>query len=178
MSLFKRLKELLIALVTVIFGILLIFAGEEGQLIVVCIICLFLFFEGIYLLIYYMRMARHMVGGKRILISSILTLDLGLLTLQMISMNTTILIYLLSIFAFTGVIDILRSIEAKHYGGHWKVKFINGCIYIIISVALIIAGVFVNDSYFLVCCFSISLIYSAFIRILSAFRKTTIVYIQ
>ena len=41
MSLFKRLKELLIALVTVIFGILLIFAGEEGQLIVVCIICLY-----------------------------------------------------------------------------------------------------------------------------------------
>ncbi len=178
MSLFKRLKELLIALVTVIFGIVLLFAGEEGQLIVVCIICLFLFLEGIYLLIYYLRMARHMVGGKRILISSILTLDLGLLTLQMISMNTTILLYLLGIFAFTGVIDILRSMEAKRYGGHWKVKFVNGCLYIIISVALIIAGIFVNNTYFLVCCFSISLIYSAFIRILSALRKTAIVYIQ
>lgn len=179
MSLLKRLRELIIALVTVVFGIVLIFDGENGQLIVVSIICLFFFFEGIRLLIYYLRMARHMVGGKRVLISSIITLDLGLLTLQMVSIsNTTILLYLLSIFAFTGVIDILRSMEAKRHGGHWKVKFVNGCIYIVFSGALIIAGIFVNNSYFLVCCFSVCLIYSAFIRIFSAFRKTAVVYIQ
>ncbi len=179
MSLFKRLKELIIALVTIFSGIVLLLAGDNGQLIVVSIICLYLFFNGMRLLIYYLRMARHMVGGKRILISSIITLDLGLITRQMVSMsNTTILIYLLGIFAFTGVTDILRSMEAKRHGGYWKLKFVNGCIFIIISVALMIAGLFVHDTYFLVCGFSISLFYSAVIRIYTAFRKTAIVYIQ
>ena len=131
MSLFKRLKELLIALVTALFGIILLFAGEEGQLIVIDIICLCLFFEGIRLLVYYLWMARHMVEGKRVLIRSIIILDLGMLTLQMVSMSDImILIYLLSIFAFTGAIDILRSMEAKRNGGYWKLKFINGCIHI------------------------------------------------
>ena len=87
MSLFKRLKELLIALVTALFGIILLFAGEEGQLIVIDIICLCLFFEGIRLLVYYLWMARHMVEGKRVLIRSIIILDLGMLTLQMVSMS-------------------------------------------------------------------------------------------
>ena len=179
MSLFKRLKELLIALVTALFGIILLFAGEEGQLIVIDIICLCLFFEGIRLLVYYMRMARHMVGGKRVLLRSVITLDLGLVTVQMIAMsNITILIYLLSIFAFTGAIDILRAMEAKRNGGYWKLKFINGCIHIIFSIALIIAGLFVKNSYFLVCGFSISFFYSAFFRVFSALRKTAIVYIQ
>ena len=164
---------------TALFGIILLFAGDNGQLIVIGIICLCLFFEGIRLLVYYLRMARHMVEGKRVLIRSIIILDLGMLTLQMVSMSDImILIYLLSIFAFTGTIDILRSMEAKRNGGFWKLKFINGCIHIIFSIALIIAGLFVKNSYFLVCGFSISLFYSACFRVFSAFRKTTVVYIQ
>ena len=146
MSLLKRLRELIIALVTVVFGIVLIFDGENGQLIVVSIICLFFFFEGIRLLIYYLRMARHMVGGKRVLISSIITLDLGLLTLQMVSIsNTTILLYLLSIFAFTGVIDILRALEAKKYGSSWKLNLSHGIVNVLIAFTCII---FIKITYF------------------------------
>ena len=179
MSVFKRIKEIIKALIIAFFGIILIFAGEKGQLIVVAIIFFYLLFDGIRLLIYYLRMARHMVEGKRVLIRSIIILDLGMLTLQMVSMSDImILIYLLSIFAFTGAIDILRSMEAKRNGGYWKLKFINGCIHIIFSIALIIAGLFVKNSYFLVCGFSISFFYSAFFRVFSALRKTAIVYIQ
>lgn len=179
MSLFKRIQEIILACMTALFGIILLFAGDEGQLIVIAIICLCLFFEGIRLLVYYMRMARQMVGGKRVLIRSIIILDLGLLTLQMVSMSDImILIYLLGIFAFTGAIDILRSMEAKRNEGHWELKFINGCIHIIFSIALIIAGLFVKNSYFLVFGFSISLFYSACFRIFSAFSKTAVVYIQ
>ena len=179
MSVFKRIKEIIKALIIAFFGIILIFAGEKGQLIVVAIIFFYLLFDGIRLLIYYLRMARHMVEGKKVLVRSIITLDLGLITLQMVSMsNITILIFLLSIFAFTGAIDILRSREAKRNGGHWRIKLINGCIYIIFSIALIIAGLFVKNTYFLVCGFSISFFYSAFFRVFSALRKTAIVYIQ
>ena len=87
MSLFKRIQEIIIACMTALFGIILLFAGEEGQLIVIDIICLCLFFEGIRLLVYYLWMARHMVEGKRVLIRSIIILDLGMLTLQMVSMS-------------------------------------------------------------------------------------------
>ncbi len=179
MSLFQRIKEIIVACFIALFGIILLFAGEEGQLIVIYIICLWLFFEGIRLLVYYMRMARHMVGGKRVLLRSVITLDLGLVTVQMIAMsNITILIYLLSIFAFTGAIDILRSMESKRNGGHWKIKFINGCLYILYSIALIIGGLFVKNTYFLVCGFCLCLFYSACFRVFSAFRKTAVVYIQ
>ena len=179
MSYFTRIKEIIAGLIVALFGILLMLSGDEGKVTVVIVISFYLLFSGFRLLWYYVRMARHMVGGKNVLIRSIITLDFGLVTVTMISMsNVTILIYLLGIFAFTGVIDILRALESKRNGGAWKFKLINGFFYIFFSISLIVSGLFLDQPKYLVYAFGATLIYSGIVRIVTAFRRSAIVYIQ
>ncbi len=179
MNSLQRFKEILLGLLLIFYALVIMYDRDYPQLLIVSTICLYLIFDGIRKMVYYVKMARHMVGGKRILIRSILTLDLGLFTLMMTSMSDlTILIYLLSFFAFTGVISILRSIESKKNGGHWKLKMIEGVMYIVYSVVLIVAGMFTNQKELLVQSFSGTLLCFGVLRIYSAFRKTKIIYIQ
>lgn len=138
-----------------------------------------MFVYGIRLLIYYFSMARHMVGGKRTLYQAIIVLDLGLFTGSMISMSDYIVtIYLLSIFAFSGVIDILRSLEAKKNGASWRMKFITGCISVIMALALVVTGLVQRNTTYLVYGYCFTLVYSGIMRIVASFRKTAMVYIQ
>lgn len=138
-----------------------------------------MFVYGIRLLIYYFSMARHMVGGKSTLYQAIIVLDLGLFTGSMISMSDYIVtIYLLSIFAFSGVIDILRSLEAKKNGASWRMKFITGCISVIMALALVVTGLVQRNTTYLVYGYCFTLVYSGIMRIVASFRKTAMVYIQ
>lgn len=138
-----------------------------------------MFVYGIRLLIYYFSMARHMVGGKSTLYQAIIVLDLGLFTGSMISMSDYIVtIYLLSIFAFSGVIDILRSLEAKKNGASWRMKFITGCISVIMALALVVTGLVLRNTTYLVYGYCFTLVYSGIMRIVASFRKTAMVYIQ
>lgn len=179
MSRFQRIKNIILGLIMIGFAVLIISIPEEGFLSVVVVIGLLLLLYGFRLLWYYFTMARHMVGGKSSLYQAVIIIDLALFTGSIASMNSFIIMfYLLGVFAFTGVIDILRAFETKRFGGAWKGKFFTGCVLVLFAVLMLILGVIQGDKTILVYGFAVSVIYAGLMRIITAFRKTAIIYIQ
>lgn len=179
MNQFQRIKGLIVGLIMIAFAVLVMWIPEEGFISVAAVIGLLLFIYGFRLLWFYFRMARHMVGGKSSLYQAIIILDFALFTGSIASMNSFIVMfYLLGVFAFTGVINILRAFETKRFGGSWQGKFISGCISVLFAVLMLILGWVFGDKDILVYGFGISVIYAGVMRIINAFKKTAIVYIQ
>jgi len=173
----QRIKNILIGLLMILGSIILIAFPEDGLLIVAGVLSLSLFIYGIKTLIYYLTMARHMVGGRIILYIAVIVLDFGMFTMMMTNIpKMYIALYLLAIYAFSGAIDILRALEAKKYqSSAWKLKLISGIINIVIAILCV---VFIGSTNMIVYLYCAGLIYSAVVRIATAFRKTAIVYIQ
>lgn len=180
MSHLQRIRSVISGISLLLLSLLLLLLPKEYYVIITGIISLMLLFYGTRQLIYYLRMARHMVGGKIILYEAIIILDLGLFTYSLYDdKSITILIYLLVIYAFSGFVDILRSFEEKNNGSRrWKRKLITGIIMVIFALALVIIGIIMRDTVILKYGFCISLVYAAGRRIANGFRKTSIVYIQ
>ena len=114
----------------------------------------------------------------------LIILDLGLFTLSMAATVSAsepyiILFYLLNIYAFAGVISIMRSFEEKNNGlRSWKRKLFSGIFMILYSVTLVVLSIAFKDYVILKYGYCISLVYAAFVRIMTAFKKTAVVYIQ
>ena len=180
MTKFQKIKNLLFGLLLTAFAVILLLIPESSYDAAAAVIGLFLFIYSLRLLWYYFRMARHMVGGKAILYQGLIVLDLSLFTGSMATMNSFVLIfYLFGIFAFSGFVDILRSFESKKLGASsWKFRIISGAVGLLFSIVMLITGVIIGNRDILVYGFCISLVYSGIRRIISAFRKTAIVYIQ
>lgn len=179
MSQFQRIKSLFFGLFMIAFSVLLMFLPEEGFIFAALTIGILLFIYAFRLLLYYFRMARHMVGGRSILYQAIILLDVALFTNSIASMSSfIILFYLLGVYAFAGFVSVLRAFEAKRFGGAWKMKLALGIIGVLFAILMLVLGVILKDRNILVYGFAISLIYSGLTRIVTAFRKTAIVYIQ
>ncbi len=125
-------------------------------------------------------MARNMVGGKRTLYRGMLFVDLGILTSAMVTgAGAYIAMYLAGMHAFSGVVDILRSREAKKHGARdWHWTAINGAVNLVIAIAVIVGGVFLDSTEVVVYIYATGVISYGVQRIAAAFRKTAIVYIQ
>jgi len=178
MSFFQRFKSILTGIVMLLFVALLWLLPKDAYYVAAGVLGLALLVYGFRLLWYYFTMARHMVGGKSILYQSVIVIDLGLFSSSLMSVSSAMVIfYLLAIYAFTGAIAILRAFEAKKFGGAWKLKFVTGLIGVVVAIVLVVLGIIGKTDY-LVDGFCISLIYSAVVRIISAFRQTSVVYIQ
>ena len=180
MSSFQRIKSIIFGVLIILYALVILLIPEEAYDTVTALITLTLIVYGIRLLYFYFSMARHMVGGKIMLYEAIIILDLGLFTATMISMaSLTIIIYLLGIYGFTGVINILRAFEAKNNGSkHWKLKFTTGCISVIFVIVMAILGLVMKDVTILVYGYFFSLTYSGVMKIVTACRRTAMVYIQ
>ena len=178
MSFFQRFKSILAGILMLFFVALLLLLPNEAYYLVAGVLGLMLIIYGIRLLWYYLTMARHMVGGKSVLYRSIIAFDAAILLTTAIPMSRQIVMfYLLFIYAFYGVIDVLRALEAKSHGARWKFKFFSGIIEVLFAISLLIAGMFVGNPVFIVYGYAISLVYTAIVRIVGAFRKTAIVYV-
>ena len=175
MTKFNRVKNLLIGVLLFLFAGVMLLVPRESYAIVAMIVSISLLVYGFRQLWYYFTMARHMVGGKSTLFQAII-----LLTTTMISMSSLVIVfYLLGIYAFSGVVDILRGLDAKKNGAaSWRFKLIGGVLNVLFALALVIIGWFIGDTGILVYGYCISPAYSAVMRIINAFRKTEIVYIQ
>ena len=180
MTKFNRVKNLLIGVLLFLFVGVMLLVPRESYAIVAMIVSISLLVYGFRQLWYYFTMARHMVGGKSTLFQAIILLDVALLTTTMISMSSLVIVfYLLGIYAFSGVVDILRGLDAKKNGAaSWRFKLISGVLNVLFALALVIIGWFIGDTGILVYGYCISPAYSAVMRIINAFRKTEIVYIQ
>lgn len=173
----QRIKNVLIGILIILGAVILIAFPEEGIIITASILSLSLFVYGIKTLIYYITMTRHMVGGRIMLYLAVVVLDLGMFTMMLTNIpKMYIALYLVVVYAFSGAIDILRALEAKKYQApSWRFSLISGIINVVIAILCI---VFIGSTNMIVYLYSAGLIYSAIARIVTAFRKTAIVYIQ
>jgi uncharacterized membrane protein HdeD (DUF308 family) len=173
----QRIKNVLIGILIILGAVILIAFPEEGIIITASILSLSLFVYGIKTMIYYITMTRHMVGGRIMLYLAVVVLDLGMFTMMLTNIpKMYIALYLVVVYAFSGAIDILRALEAKKYQApSWRLSLISGIISVVIAILCI---VFIGSTNMIVYLYSAGLIYSAIARIVTAFRKTAIVYIQ
>ncbi|MBR3509908.1 MAG: hypothetical protein IKO03_14190 [Lachnospiraceae bacterium] len=175
---FQRVKKVLLGLLMLAVAIgFMMEPSDEIYMAIVAILALGLAIEGIKDVVFYFMMARHMVGGKMILIQGVIILDFGLFTASLTDVpKIYILLYLIGIHAFSGVVEVLRAMEAKRaVEGPWKLKFSHGLVNFALAIACLI---FIRNSNTALLIYSIGLIYSAIINILTAFRKTTFILIE
>ena len=176
----KRIRNIITGLVMMASSFVLLIIPEDGFMIVALILTASLLIYGIRSLIYYFTMARYMVGGRGILYTAVIVIDLGVFSMT-IADNPSffIIIYLLTIHLFSGLIDILRALEAKRIEApSWKMTFGSGVFNIAVAVAALVAGAMLRSTDILVYIYSAGLFYSALLKIVMAFRKTAVVYIQ
>ena len=175
---FQRVKKALLGIFMLLMAIGFIYEpSDEMYMAVVAILALGLAVEGVKDIIFYFRMARHMIGGKMILVQGVIILDFGLFTASLADVpKIYILLYLIGIHAFSGVVEVLRAMEAKRtVEGPWKLKFSHGLVNFALAIACLI---FIRNSNTALLIYSIGLMYSAVINIFSAFRKTTFILIE
>ena len=160
----------------ILFGILLFVSPDDSYVLVISILSLTFALMGFRNLVYYFTMARFMVNGRLILFKGVILLDFGLLSASLIDMpKISLIIYLVVIHAFSGLIEILRAMEAKGYGASWKLKLSHGIVDILLALCCL---VFIRMANMAIYIYAAGLIYSASIRIITAFRRTALVYIQ
>ena len=178
MSGFQRIRGVLIGLVMLIAAFAFIaYPSEDVYITIVTILALGLAIAGIRDIIFYFRMARHMIGGKMILIQGAIIFDFAILTGALASVpKIYILLYLIGIHAFSGAVEILRAMEAKNsVDGPWKMKFGHGLVNLALAALCLI---FIRHSNTAIMIYSVGLIYSGIMRILNAFRRTSFILIQ
>lgn len=172
-----RIKNILTGFIMIAAALYMIFDDENGYLIITAIISTALALSGLRYLIYYLTMARNMVGGKLLLFIGIILLDLGAFTMAIADIPAFyVMLYLLAGHAFTGLIGILRGLEAKRFASpKWKLSVMHGIVNITVAV---LCAVFIRSTSMLVLIYGMGLIYSGCVRIVSALHSTAIVYIQ
>ena len=178
MSGFQRIKAVLFGVTMLAVAILFIFfPSDEAYMIIVAILSLGMAIAGIKDIIFYFTMARHMIGGKMILIQGVIILDFALITASLSNVpKIYILLYLIGIHAFSGVVEVLRAMESKKtVEGPWKMKFTHGLVNFALAVACLI---FLRKTNTALMIYSLGLIYSAIVRIFSAFRRTSFILIE
>ena len=117
-----------------------------------------------------------MVGGDQIFVRGLIMFDFGSFTATLTNLSQIYVMgYLIGAHAFSGMIDVMRALEAKKLASpSWKLTFSTGIVNIILAVVCL---VFLRSTSTAVYIYSAGLIYSSIIRIISSFRKTAVVYI-
>ena len=172
----QRFNQLLIGFFMILLSLILFLVPEDGLIIVAVVLSVSLLAYSVRMLFYYFSMARHMVGGRIALYAGVIVLDFAMFLLSITDIpKIYIALYLLVIYAFTGAIDVLRGMEAKKMQAPlWRMKVISGAVNIIIAVLCI---ALLRSTAMIVYLYCIGLLYSAFMRIASAFKRTSVVYI-
>ena len=175
----NRIINILRGVLSILLALLLIVIPNGGLTLVLFIIGIGLTLKGIQTLLYYFSIARHMVDGKLVLSQGLIFLDLGMFTSSIADNPAGFLIaYIAAVDAFTGLVSILHSLEAKRNGSlKWKNDFIFGLVSVFLAVIVLIGGFVLKRPYVSVCAYAFGLIYSSVMQITSAFRRNAIVYI-
>ena len=176
----KRVFNVLMGLFMLFTAAVLVTVPTESIPFVLGLIGLGMTLNGIRSLVYYFSMARHMVGGKRLLYRGIIFLDIGILTSSLADApELSLIIYVAAVSAFTGLVAVLRAREEKKGGSpRWKGKMLYGAVYVLGAAAVLVCGFVMKMPEMAVYVYAAGLIFSAAARIIRAFRRTAIVYIQ
>ena len=176
----KRILNILLGLCMLGIAGLLIAYPDEAVPFVLGIIGLGMTIRGIRSLVYYFSMARHMVGGKTVLYRGIIFLDIGILSSSLADApEMSLILYIAAVSGFTGLVSVLRAREEKAGGSpRWKGKMLYGMVFVVGAAAVLVCGFVLKMPAMAVYVYAAGLICTAINRILSAFRRTAIVYIQ
>ena len=180
MTLTQRIGRILNALLAVLGVVLMLRIGKEGVRLVSLLLSFSLIILGLRRIVFYFTMARHMVNGRGVLYIGVILLDFGVFTLS-VSQNQSlfIVLYLLATHAFSGVMDLMRSAEARRFGApSWRLKLAEGAVNLVIALAAVFCGLLRGNMEELTLLYAAGLLWSAGEKLVSAFRKTAIVYIQ
>ena len=180
MTRFDRILSVLAALITIPLVVLLFrLDAIHGLKLILIVIQTTMTLRGLQVIAYYLSMGRHMVGGQNVLYRGMVFLDLGILAVTIFEHPAVYtLIYISLLHVFTGTVSALRANESRKIGAPWKLKMTYGITNILLAAAVVICGIAFNRLRVAVWVYSIGIIYSSIMRIITAFRKTEIVYIQ
>ncbi len=173
----RRVANAAAGIVLFILSLLLITDPQGGYQVVLMILMLTFTIYGLRMLVYYFTMARHMTGGIRLLYKGVIILDAGLFMFYLNSIpRLYVMFYLLGGLALSGVIDILQANYArKLQAGNWRYQIFYG----ILKVLILVPALFYLDSVrSLTYIYAAGLIHTAFTCLVTAFRRTEIVYVE
>ena len=171
----QRVTKVLSGLLRIIGALVIVLMPENGLLLILLILSLMFAASGVKDIVRYFTMTRYMVGGKLILFRGVIVLDFGLFSASLSAASPVyISLYLIGLFAFDGVIDIMRAMESKKLRGGWRFRFGEGLVKILLGVACL---VFMRNESVLAALYAVSLTYSALMSIASAFRRTSVIHI-
>ena len=176
MSRLQRIGVFISGLLMLLGAAVRILNVEDGLMFITTVLAVSLFVMGIRIIVYFLTMARHMVGGKAMLFAGVFLLDFGFFTSTMFDESRLmIILYLAGWHAFSGLVSLLRAREARKYKGHWKLSAVYGIGNIAVAIFCLI---FSKSAKILTGIYCAGLVYSAGIRMISSFRRTEIVFIQ
>ena len=177
MTKLQRARELLGGLLMLAAGVLVICRPATGIRLIMLIIIVTMILKGLGSLSFYITMARHMVGGKLQLYKGIILLDIGMFFMTLDDVPIIyLMLYLLAANLISGVIEILGAREARQLeAGSWKMKMAIGAADVLFGLASIFC---LGRPNLLVYIYATGLVYSAVLRIVSALRRSAIIYIQ
>ncbi len=173
----QKIENFVIGLFMLATAMVIMLVPEIGYMIAGFMMGCGIIIYGAKSIIYYLFMARHMVGGRKILFNGIVITDFGIVALLLINQPQRILMfYLIVIYMLYGIINILRARDIKKQGGkNWIRKFTLGLIDVCVGV---LCFVFINSTNLVVIFYGIALLLYALAKIGSVFEKTEMIYIK
>ena len=177
MTKLQKLKNASFGLIMVITAVIMAKYPRDAYEFVIAFMTMGFFISGVATLGYYFTMARYMVGGRLIHYRGVVLFDFALITGALVDVpRIYVLIYLATIHLFSGLVEILRSNEARGNGGKsWRLKLVHGLVDMVVAIGCIVLARKTNTAVYVYC---FGIFYSGIIRVIQAFRKTTFVYIR
>ena len=173
----QRIKSIVSGLFMLLAVLVILISDESVTAWIVLALACTLILKGLNMLVYYFTMARHMVGGMASLLAGVLLIDFGVLSVSFSDEPLGYMfLYLAGWNAFSGLIALLRALEARRNGGRsWKFNTLYG----VINISVALACLVYRDKPEILCqVYCLGLGYSGIVRIVNGFRRTEIVYIQ
>lgn len=179
MTTIQRLKEILVGIMMIFMSLYMLHEPRRGFRLIILVFSFTLLITGIRSILYYIEMGRHMVDGRTALYKGVILADLSSLGLMLNNFSTLyIVLYLVGIHAFSGAVDVYGAVQAKKLDTPWKGKLLEGLVGLAVAVLCLYNGFIRKDKDSVVYIYAAGLLYSAVSKIIAAFRRTAIVYIQ
>lgn len=177
MSKARRVLTIIAALFSIIGSVALMTNPDIAYKVLALGIGMTLVYYGVRYIIYYVTNAQHMVGGKWFMLIGIILFDMGVFAAVIFDRAQRLtLIYIICTLLIAAVLGAIRTVgDKKDNNPRWKISLaqsIAGFIQVILSV------IFINDSMIPLYLYCVYAIYTAVLMIISAFKKTAIVYVQ
>ena len=177
MTRFQRIENLAAGAFLVLLGLLIPRAGGDSYAIITGLLAFYMTFNGVRLLFYYFTMARHMPGGKTILFTGLLLANFALFSFSLVDEKRIyIVVYLAAVHSFWGLINLVKGIsEIRSRAASFRIDMAQGIGNLVLAGASLCS---IHSVRLLIWFFCGGLIYSGLVRIISAFRRSAVVYVQ